>query len=389
MNIKDKFLELTSRTYPHGTESALRPLLPKELEEDEFGNLFIKIGESSTMFTAHLDTATSVDTTVNHVIDDKYIRTDRNSILGADDKAGVTIMLNMIEHSIPGLYYFFLGEEVGCQGSKKLSNKIKDNKIEGITKVIAFDRRGYNSVITFQFGTRCCSDEFGTALSAELNKQGLDYKNDPTGLYTDSAQFTKIYPECTNISVGYFNEHTFNEHQDIEHLEKLAEACLNIDWESLPIKRDPNTVEYDYYDDWYGGYGRSYYGANCGSRYKSGYNSYTSEKDYSIYKKEEETEKCYWYDDKFEYLSSITYSKLTKKIVSVELHESRIAVERQIIQDLLSLIDLDYNSYDWDGMTLKIVYQMRSETTSDRNDLLDFLPEFEYNKYILENHKYS
>jgi hypothetical protein len=27
----------------------------------------------------------------------------------------------MIENKIPGLYYFFLGEEVGCVGSRKVA----------------------------------------------------------------------------------------------------------------------------------------------------------------------------------------------------------------------------------------------------------------------------
>ena len=119
MNIKEKFIELTSRTYPHGTEEDVFPLLNSELQKDEFDNLFIKIGESDVMFTSHLDTATSILTSVNHVFDGKIIKTDGKTILGADDKAGVAIMLYMIENKIPGLYYFFLGEEVGCIGSKK------------------------------------------------------------------------------------------------------------------------------------------------------------------------------------------------------------------------------------------------------------------------------
>ena len=104
MNIKEKFLELTSRTYPHGTEKDVFSLLNPELKEDEFGNLFIKIGESDVMFTSHLDTATSALSEVVHVIDGVNIKTDGKSILGADDKAGVTIMLHMIENNIPGLY---------------------------------------------------------------------------------------------------------------------------------------------------------------------------------------------------------------------------------------------------------------------------------------------
>ena len=85
MNIKEKFLELTSRTYPHGTEEDIFPLLDSRLEKDEFGNLFIQIGESDVMFTSHLDTATSALTQVVHTFDGKLIKTDGKSILGADD----------------------------------------------------------------------------------------------------------------------------------------------------------------------------------------------------------------------------------------------------------------------------------------------------------------
>ncbi len=101
MNIKETFLQLTSKTYPHGTEEQLFPILYNivdNLQKDEFGNLFIKIGDSDVMFTSHLDTATSANTPVNHVFDGKIIKTDGKSILGADDKAGVTIMLYMIKN---------------------------------------------------------------------------------------------------------------------------------------------------------------------------------------------------------------------------------------------------------------------------------------------------
>ena len=159
-NIKEKFLELTKRTYPHGTEKDIVPLLNSELKEDEFGNYFIKIGESDVMFTSHLDTATSALSGIKHVIVDNLIKTDGNTILGADDKAGVVIMLHMIENKIPGLYYFFLGEEVGCVGSRKVADKYKTDKIDKINKVISFDRRGTSSIITYQSGSRCCSDKF-------------------------------------------------------------------------------------------------------------------------------------------------------------------------------------------------------------------------------------
>ena len=252
MDIKRKFLSLTQHFLTVKNMSCSTVATNSQM--DDFGNLFIKIGESDVMFTSHLDTATSAYTKVNHVIDGNIIKTDGTSILGADDKAGVTVMLNMIEKQVPGLYYFFLGEEVGCVGSKKVAEKQKVEKIPYINKVISFDRRGTDSIITFQASSRCCSDKFGEELSKRLNEveSTFKYKNDPTGVYTDSAQFVKIYPECTNISVGYYSEHTFSERQDIEHLAKLAEACTKIDWNTLPVERDPSKVEYSSY----GGYGR-------------------------------------------------------------------------------------------------------------------------------------
>ena len=370
MNIKEKFLELTSRTYPHGTEKEVFPLLCKDLQEDEFGNLFIQVGESDVMFTSHLDTATGALTQVNHVIEENIIKTDGTSILGADDKAGVTIMLHMIENEIPGLYYFFLGEEVGCVGSKKVATKWREDKKEGIKKVISFDRRGTTSVITFQSGQRCCSEKFGEELAKQLNlaEETFSYKNDPTGLLTDSIQFMKMYPECTNISVGYQSEHTYSEQQNIEHLEKLAEACLKVDWNGLPVERDPSVVEYD---DYGYGWGRSYSMLEQDYDYDYGYRSYS-------YPRQETTEKMWIQDKKFNYVSLIEIEKKTNKVVKVDLCADRIAFERDKIVNLLDSLEMFYNSLTWDGIKLKLTYDYGHTTETTRDELVEYLPELDY-----------
>ncbi len=87
-------------------------------------------------------------------------------------------------------------------------------------------------------GRRCCSDEFGTALCKEYNKTGLvEFSLDPTGIYTDSASFIDDIPECTNISVGYFHEHTGDEYQNLTFLENLCKASISVNWEGLPTVR--------------------------------------------------------------------------------------------------------------------------------------------------------
>ena len=65
-------------------------------------------------------------------------------------------------------------------------------------------------------------------------------------------------PECVNVSVGYYNEHTSRESLDLTYLLKLSEAVLIIDWNSLPTVRNPIS-RYDKvdcittgYDDYHG-----------------------------------------------------------------------------------------------------------------------------------------
>jgi hypothetical protein len=246
MNIRETFLSLTSKTYPYGYEDELESFIPKGYSKDEHGNYYVKIGNSRVAFSCHLDTMCKNQVDVNHKIDGHIIRTDGKSILGADDKAGMTVILYMIEKQIPGLYCFFIGEECGCIGSGEAS---RNKSFADYDKMISFDRRGTGSVITYQSSRRCCSDDFANALSKELNNQGMVMSPDDTGVYTDSAEFTSIIPECTNISVGYNKEHTTDEHQDIAHLIKLCQAVIKVDWEKLPTKRNPKETEYKKYSN--------------------------------------------------------------------------------------------------------------------------------------------
>lgn len=247
MRVKSKFLKLTSETYPHGYEQPLVKFLPNGYQKDEVGNYFVEVGNNfSTMFTCHLDTASQDKSKVKHVFDGNFIKTDGKTILGADDKAGMVVLLYMIENQVPGLYYFFLGEERGCVGSSAI---VKSFNHPHIKKCVSFDRRGTTSIITRQIAGVCCSDDFAIDLSTKLNLagHGLNLSPDPTGMITDSMVFMDLIPECTNISVGYYDEHKNTEKQDINYLARLCKSVVKIDWESLVVKRDPEKDSYYYY----------------------------------------------------------------------------------------------------------------------------------------------
>ena len=256
MDILQKFLDLTDYTYVLGEEDQLLDRLPENVETDEIGNYFIEIGEGSeTMFCSHLDTAAYSKEKVNHVEfrtktgNQMIIGTDGTTLLGADDKAGVVIMMNMIEKNIPGLYYFFIGEESGLVGSRGILEQ-NEEFFKKYKRCISFDRKSYGSVITRQMGGDCCSDGFAQSLIGELGNAGMKYQVDPGGVYTDSAVFIDVIEECTNLSVGYFHEHSEHEYQNIEYLEKLSEAATKVNWESLPTERkflendSPNPVRF-------------------------------------------------------------------------------------------------------------------------------------------------
>lgn len=243
-NVRHVFLKLTETVNPYGTEHRLRKYLPDELKMDGHGNYYVKIGETETMFTCHLDQhAKEFETIRTSVTKVGIVSTLGNTILGADDKAGTVIMMCMIEARIPGLYYFFIGEESAMPGGGTFGSKSALGSYAEMFKkykrCIAFDRRGKGSIISEQSWSVCCSQKFVSALSEEFKKAGMEFKDDPTGSWTDSAVFMNIIPECSNLSVGYANEHRNTETQDIQYLRELCQATLKVEWEKLPVDRVP------------------------------------------------------------------------------------------------------------------------------------------------------
>ena len=198
-----------------------------------------------TMFTAHTDTVHS-NGGVNPVhVDGNFWRASKDAALGADDGAGVALLCHMIEHEVPGYYVFFRGEECGGIGSAWLAENMVP-LFADFDRAVAFDRAGYCDVITHQSGGRCCSDEFANALAAVLSTETDWFLPDSTGVYTDTAEFTELVPECTNVSVGYKNQHGDREELNVDFLVKLSVIVLNVLWDELPTARDPKKIEHSY-----------------------------------------------------------------------------------------------------------------------------------------------
>jgi|GEM_PF-2239117 len=215
---------------------------------DEAGNLHfdLRVDQGNrTLFVAHTDTVSRGSCVNNEfTVDEKGFYQASGDTLGADDGAGVSILTELIQQQVPAYYIFLRSEERGGIGSKFVA-KTYPKLLAEFDRAIAFDRRGYSDVITHQAGGRCASNEFAEALSDRLNDLGLLYMPCDGGIYTDTAEFVDFIPECTNISVGYDNEHGNRESQDGPYLQQLCEAALDLDWDSLPVKREPGDDGYD------------------------------------------------------------------------------------------------------------------------------------------------
>ncbi len=170
-----------------------------------------------------------------------YVRTRRGegNCLGADDGTGVWIMLEMIAAKRPGRYIFHRGEERGCLGSRWIMTNAQD-LLANATAAIAFDRKDFNNIITPQGSERGCSEAFAASIAAQLP----NYKADDTGLFTDTKQYFRKIPECTNLSVGYQSQHGPLERQYLDFAVALRDHMLTFDTQRLVIERNPDRYEY-------------------------------------------------------------------------------------------------------------------------------------------------
>src|ERR1035437_8714888 len=150
----------------------------------------------------------------------------------------------MILSGVPGHYIFHYGEEFGGEGSSELARYPGDT-LAGSKYAMALDRSGTGDVIAHQYA-RCCLDTFAESLSAALNLSGLDYQPDSTGVFTDTANYTDLIGECTNLSVGYQHAHSERETLDTVFLSHLFDALCTLDPALLVSERLPGDLSNDY-----------------------------------------------------------------------------------------------------------------------------------------------
>lgn len=238
------------------------------VSKDKVGNIIVSVGknENKILWSCHTDTIHPKHIGYAPLVyNNAYVCSQGQRQLGADDGVGVWIMLSMIKAKVDGLYIFHAGEEVGGVGSRHIARE-NPELLTGIKYAVAFDRKGTGSIITYQYEEMSCSDDFARSLA---NTLGLGHRCDDTGVFTDTANYMDIIPECTNVSAGYENEHTFSEYLCFTYARALRDALIAAHtegkYDTLVCKRDPNvsvdkysTYGYSYDDSDYSAFVNSY-----------------------------------------------------------------------------------------------------------------------------------
>lgn len=254
----------------------LKPILKHSMDTvlvDDYGNLLgeKKIGNgkgATVLLSAHMDTVRNVLKERELIEDNGIISSDKGA-LGADDRAGITVILTVLRNleSHTGFngtlkIAFSREEEIGCVGSGKINPKWYSD----VDLAIVVDRRGNRDIVVGNYSMPFCSNEVGRFLEDVSVLSGMDWQCVEGGI-SDAMTFAENGINSVNLSVGYRNEHTDKEYvvlddmADTVRLIMQAFAVINTFYDTfgeVPETENEWIQGYDYkkyskhfgYSDW-------------------------------------------------------------------------------------------------------------------------------------------
>lgn len=231
---------------------------------DKFGNLYATKGEADVYncVVAHLDINQHKIKESNVEIlkvGDFIVGFDKSNGeqcgVGHDDKAGVYFNIEMLKHFDNIKAFFPLDEEVGCIGT----NHAEESFFENVGFMVQLDRRGYKDISTFSNGNDLLTEKTQKKLSGTLSTFGFAFT---TTILTDVGDLVGNFGiQGTNISCGYYREHSNSECLNVKQFENsiaFAKEVLTImDGEKHTITQQPKRYNrsFSYYTDrWYDDY---------------------------------------------------------------------------------------------------------------------------------------
>lgn len=149
--------------------------------------------------------------------------------LGADDRAGIFAILQIIQSGLRPSVILTTDEEIGCVGAQKLAKK--KCPIPFLRYMIQLDRRGTNDCVFYD----CANGDFIKFIE---NYGFVETK----GLGSDISFLSPGWGICgVNLSVGYINEHSTSELLYINVLFSTIEKVK-------VMLKETNIPQFNYYE---------------------------------------------------------------------------------------------------------------------------------------------
>lgn len=201
-------------------------------------------GDIPVALTAHMDTVFKFPP------DEIYFDSRKNVLwspdgLGADDRAGIFAIVQIIRSGLRPHVIFTTDEEIGGKGAYALSKL--DCPFGALKYIIELDRRGSNDCVFYD----CENPEF----IDYVENFGFEYN---FGSYSDICEFCPEWKVAgVNLSIGYRDEHSTSEvlfvgqmYSTIEKVKKMLEDAKNLTKPFVYIP-SPNSWRTAYGMAWY------------------------------------------------------------------------------------------------------------------------------------------
>lgn len=253
---KNRLKEVLSIPSVYGEEGLVRDYIQKYAEDndidfhiDKKGNIYLtkgsekmNKGEYYPCVVAHMDTVhrkhiplvysnQRLDIVEQPYEDSQYTDLQQTALIakhpttkeqtgiGGDDKCGVAVCLEMLDHFDVMKAAFFVEEEIGMMGSKEADEEFFRN----VGYAIQFDAPSSNWITEVCSGQRLFDIDFKELITEDLSNNGYtSFSNDP---FTDVNQLAKKFDfSCLNLGCGYYRQHTDSEYVIVEEVEDAIRA---------------------------------------------------------------------------------------------------------------------------------------------------------------------
>ena len=231
-------------------------LTDKYTEVKATDKYIMAVGDIPVALVAHLDTVFGKPTSNIYYDRSKNVMWSPEG-LGADDRAGVYAIIQIIKSGLRPTVIFTTDEELGALGADKLVKDIPKPNCE-LKYIIELDRRGSNDCVFYD----CYNMDFEAYIES-------------FGFVTNFGSFSDISVICpewgvagVNLSIGYYNEHSISETlhigqmfetiKRVKTMLKDAENCDEFEYIEAPyLKKKTSVTKYDEWYDWDPSYGIS------------------------------------------------------------------------------------------------------------------------------------